>query len=73
MTRAAPRNPKPTVEWDGRVYKLRSAKTVVPDLKAMPRFAALQWLISNTYPTGTNHRRPSPLAGFGGAIKVGTR
>ncbi len=34
----------------------------------MPRFAALQWLISNTYPTG--YSRPNPLAGFAGAIKV---
>jgi len=56
------------VEWDGCSYAVRSDKVAIPDLKAMSRFSALQWLISNTYARGFS--RPNPLAGFGGAINV---
>jgi hypothetical protein len=71
------KGPKREVEWDGRVYKVRSDKISIPDLAAAEmapsgsaeRFAALTWLCAHTYPTG--YSRPSPLAGFGGAIKVG--
>jgi len=62
------RGPKPLVEFDGTVYSCRSYKTEIPDLKAMSRFEALQWLISNTTPRG--HSRPNPLAGFKGAITI---
>lgn len=65
---AATRNPKREVEWDGRTYKVRSNKIEIPDLKSMSRFAALTWLCRETYPTG--YSRPSPLAGFAGAISV---
>lgn len=66
--RAASRNPKREVEWDGRFYKVRSNKIEIPDLKAISRFAALTWLCSHTYPTG--YSRPNPLAGYAGAISV---
>lgn len=59
---------KREVEWDGRFYRVRSDKVPIPDLTAVSRFQALNWLIANTYPTG--YSRPSPLAGFGGAISV---
>lgn len=70
------RKPKREVEWDGRVYKVRSDKVEIPDLaaaEALPsghaeRFRALTWLIANTYPTGTS--RPNPLAGMGSILKV---
>lgn len=65
------RGSKPQIEWDGSWYSVKSHKIEIPDLKAMPRFDALQWLISNTYPRG--YSRPNPLAGFGGAIAVGAR
>lgn len=65
------RGPKPQVEFDRQWYSVRSYKTEIPDLKAMSRFDALRWLISNTTPRG--YSRSSPLAGFGGAITVGAR
>ncbi len=65
---AQAKNPMPTVTFDGKVYSLRSRKTVVPDLAAMSRFEALTWLIRNAYDRG--YGRPAPLAGFGGAITV---
>lgn len=36
----------------------------------MARIAALIWLNQNTYARGTNHRKPSPLAGYGGILTV---
>lgn len=66
-----PRGPMPTVTWDGTTYSLRSRNVEVPDLSAMSRFAAIQWLITNTYARG--YSRPNPLAGFGGAITVNVR
>lgn len=54
------RNPKPTVIYGDTVYKVRSHKTEVPNLDAMDRMAALMWLNRNTYPRGTNNRRPRP-------------
>lgn len=62
------RGPKRYVQWNGASYAVRSDKIDIPDLLAMSRFDALQWLISNTYARG--YSRPNPLAGFGGAIKV---
>ena len=53
-------NPMPTVIYNDRVYKVRSRKTEIPDLDAMRRTDALRWLLRNTYPQGTNHRRPVP-------------
>lgn len=56
--------PMPTVTYRDKVYKLRSRAVTVPDLETMPPTGALAWLIRNTYPRGTNHRRPAPnLAG----------
>ncbi len=71
MAIARRRTPMPTVEWDGRVYSVRSRKIKIPNLTAMSRFAALQWLIANTYARG--YSRPNPLAGFGGAISVNVK
>lgn len=70
--RGAPRNPKPTVTFNGSTYSLRSRKTQVPDLAAMPRIEALLWLCRNTSPRGYQ-RATSPLAGFGGVISVSAR
>jgi hypothetical protein len=62
--------PMPTVTYDGTTYKARSRKTEIPDLGAMDRIAALMWLVRNTYPRGTNHRRPTPnLAGLNVVIR----
>lgn len=71
LSRRPRRGPKPQVEWDGCWYSVRSHKTEIPDLKAMSRFDALRWLISNTYPRG--YAKHNPLAGIGGAITVGAR
>jgi hypothetical protein len=65
------REPMPIVEWEGSVYCMRSRKTPIPDLKSMEHFAALGWLINNTYPRG--YRKLNPLAGLGGVISVGVR
>jgi len=70
--KAAPRNPKPTVTFNGQTYSLRSRKTAVPDLAGMPRIAALLWLCQNTVPRGY-HKAPNSLAGFAGAISVRTK
>ncbi len=34
------RGPMPTVEFNGKVYKLRSRKTEIPDLAALDRMDA---------------------------------
>jgi hypothetical protein len=60
---------KRTVNFDGRVYSVKSSKTEIPNLAAMDRFSALKWLISNTYARGYS-RNTNPLAGIGNAIKV---
>ncbi|MEU4558407.1 hypothetical protein AB0F72_08455 [Actinoplanes sp. NPDC023936] len=60
----------PTVEHNGRVYKLRSRKTEIPDLGAMDGIAVAMWLLRNTYPRGTNHRRPTPnLSGLSVTVR----
>ena len=69
---AGSRGPMPTVTYDGNTYKLRSRKTVVPDLDAMGRTAALQWLCRETWPRGYS-KPPSPLAGMGDAIGLTVR
>lgn len=53
-------NPMPTVEYNGRVYKVRSRKTEIPDLAAMDGIAASMWLIRNTYPRGASNRPAAP-------------
>jgi hypothetical protein len=59
---------KRQIEFGGRTYKVRSNKIEIPDLSSMPRIAALLWLNSHTYATGTNYRAPNPLAGLADAI-----
>ncbi len=58
-----------TVEFNGQRYKLRSNKIDVPDLAKMERFAALRWLIANTYPKGYSMAPAQSLA-FGDAITI---
>lgn len=64
-----PSNPMPTVEYDGKIYKLRSRKTLVPDFKKMGSLEACIWLNRNTTPRGYQ-KAENPLAGFAGAINV---
>lgn len=64
---------KRTVTYDGKTYKVRKDKIEIPDLDAMTRMEALCWLVAETYPLGTNHRRLNPLAGMGGAIRLEVR
>ncbi len=66
-----PAAPKREVEWDGCWYKVKSSKIDIPDLKSLPRFEALTWLCRETYSRG--YSRPNPLAGFAGAISIGSR
>lgn len=66
------RGPMPEVIYGDSVYKLRSRKTVVPDLGAMDRMAALIWLNRNTTRRGYS-KAPSPLQGMGGAIGLQVR
>lgn len=66
---ATRRGPKPRVEYDGRVYSCKRYKVEIPDLQAMSRVEALQWLCRETTPTGWS-KAPSPLRGMGGAISL---
>lgn len=50
--------PKRVVEFDGMRSKVRSDKIEIPNLQAMNRFEALQWLIRHTYPTGYSKGNP---------------
>jgi hypothetical protein len=68
---ARERGPMPQVEFEGRIYSLKSRKTEVPDLSAMSIFSALSWLIAHTTPRG--YSRPNALAGYGGAIAIAAR
>lgn len=64
--------PMPRVTYDGQESVLKSRKTIVPDLNAMGRIEALQWLIKHTRPRGYS-RNANPLRGLGGVIAVGTK
>jgi hypothetical protein len=66
---AAKRGPMPRVFYDGAVSVLKSRKTVIPDLKAMSKFEALQWLIQNTRPRGYS-KGGANLRGLGGVVKA---
>jgi len=66
------RGPMPTVEWDGRIYSLKSRTMSPPDLGAMSRIGALVWLNRNTYPRGYS-RGGNPLAGMAGVVNVRVR
>jgi hypothetical protein len=65
--------PKPTVEYDGQTYKVRSHATEIPDLEAMNRLGALIWLNRNTHAKGRSNVKPNPLAGLGDAISLSVR
>jgi hypothetical protein len=66
--------PKRTVTYNGTTYKVRKDRIEIPDLEAMPRIEALQWLNLETYPTGHGIRtKPNPLAGLGDAINLEVR
>lgn len=67
------RSAKPIVEYDGTVYKVRSANTVIPELLEMDRIEALIWLNRNTYGKGRSNQKPNLLAGLGDAISLGVR
>ena len=69
---APARGPMPTVTYDGSTYKLRSRKTVVPNLDSMERMAALIWINQNTTKRG-HHAVPSPLLGMAGAVGLQVR
>ena len=62
-------NPMPTVTYNGKTYKLRSRKTIVPDLESMEGFGALVWLIQNTTRRGYS-KNTNPLAGWGGTLEI---
>jgi hypothetical protein len=64
---------KRSVTYDGKTYKVRKDSIEIPDLDAMTRMEALVWLVAETYPLNTNHRRPNPLTGMGGAIGLSVR
>lgn len=65
------RGPKPQVEYDGKTYSCRCWNVEIPDLSAMDRFDALQWLCRETTPRG--YSKPNPLAGLGDIISVSIR
>ena len=63
------KNPMPTVEYDGREYKLKSRRTEIPDFKSMSRIQALIWL--NTYTRARGYSKPpNPLRGLGEIITI---
>jgi hypothetical protein len=62
-------NPMPTVTFEGKIYKLRSKKTVVPDFNTMDHLSVLLWLNRNT--TAKGYRKAAnPLTGLGNAISI---
>jgi hypothetical protein len=61
---------KPSVEFEGATYKVKSIKTEIPDLYKMDHFSALFWLLQNTYPVGRCMKKPNPLAGMGDIYSV---
>lgn len=63
------KNPMPTVEHDGSIYKLRSRKIQVPDFESMSRIEVLLWLNTNTYARGYS-APPNPLRGLGSVITI---
>lgn len=62
------KGPMPIVEYEGKIYSLRSRKTIVPDLKSMERFSVLLWLCRNT--TARGYSKPNPLVGLAGVIEI---
>ena len=59
------------VSYKGQSYKVRGAKTAVPDLDAMDGFGARVWLLKNTYARG-HSTKTNPLAGMGSVLTVRT-
>lgn len=60
---------KRTVEFEGKIYKLRCNACDVPHFPTMSRLEVLMWLIRETYPRGY-HKAPNPLAGYAGTISL---
>lgn len=58
--------PMPTITYDGKTYKLKSRKTVIPDLNSMSKIEALIWINTNTRARGYS-KAPNPLRGLGNA------
>jgi hypothetical protein len=46
------KKPMPTVEYQGKVYKLKSRKIEVPDFASLNSIAALVWINQNTIAKG---------------------
>jgi hypothetical protein len=57
------KNSMPTVEYKGKIYKLNSRKTEVPDLATMNSIAALVWINQNTVAKG-RRKTENLLAGM---------
>lgn len=55
------KNPLPTVEYQGRVYKLKSRKINVPDFNLMSELEILIWINKNTIARG--YQKDKPLIG----------
>lgn len=62
-------NPMPTVTYEGKTYKLKSRKTVIPDFSVMDSMSVHWWIYKNTTPRGYC-KAPNPLLGMGGAISI---
>jgi len=60
---------KPEVEYEGKVYKVKSANTAIPDFTAMDRLESLMWLNRNTVAKGYS-KKINPLAGLAGVITI---
>lgn len=71
MARSQQFHAKPTVEWEGKLYKVKSVKTEIPDFTTMEHMSVTLWMLHNTYPRG--YSKPNPLAGLAGVISVSTR
>ena len=52
------KNPMPSIEFQGRIYKLRKRKVEVPDLATMSELEALIWINQNTIPRGYQKEKP---------------
>jgi len=62
-------NPMPTVEYDGKIYKLKSRKIDIPNFSSMDSLHVRVWLLKNTTPRGYS-KKTNPLAGMGDVINI---
>lgn len=62
-------NYMPTVEYRGKIYKLKSRKTAIPNLDLMDDISTALWLLRNTVAKGYS-KVQNPLAGMADVLNI---